>query len=219
MQNSTLKLSFLLAFLLSATMSMAQTITTVGIIGSATPITATNPTGWDASTPMTRTTATGNDWTITLPLTVGEVKFRADNAWTVNWGANTFPTGTGTQGGPNIPIATAGRYTVRFNSSTGVYQFSIAAAAKNSFDAVLKLAIAPNPASGTAYVNYNLPTAGTATLTLQNALGQTVRQFAPVRQGVGAQGQALPLTGIAAGLYLLRLETADMAQTTRLVVE
>jgi hypothetical protein len=137
----------------------------------------------------------------------------------VNWGANTFPTDTGTQGGPSIPIATAGRYTVRFNSSTGVYQFSTAAAVKNSNDAVLKLAIASNPASGTAYVNYNLPTAGTAALTLQDTLGQTVRQFVPVRQGAGTQSQALPLTGIAAGLYLLRLETADMAQTTRLVVE
>lgn len=216
MQNFTLKLSFLLALLFSASVSMAQ-ITTVGILGSATP--GGTATGWDNSIPMTRTTATGDDWTITLNLTVGEVKFRADNAWTVNWGAGTFPSGTGTQGGPNIPVSAAGRYSVRFNSSTGAYQFSVAAATKAGSETVLKLATAPNPASGTANVNYNLPAAGTAALTLQNALGQTVRQFAPVRQGVGAQAQALPLAGIAPGLYLLHLQTANEAQTTRLVVE
>lgn len=218
MQNSTLKLSLLLAFLFSASVSMAQ-ITTVGIIGSSTPRTATNTTGWDASTPMTRVTATGNDWTITLPLTVGEVKFRANDAWTINWGAAAFPSGTGVQDGANIPIATAGRYTVRFNSSTGAYQFSVAAAARNNNDTALKLAIAPNPANGTANVNYNLPAAGTATLTLQNTLGQTVRQFVPVRQSMGAQEQSVSLNGVAPGLYLVRLQTEKTAQTTRLVVE
>ncbi|MDO7853593.1 T9SS type A sorting domain-containing protein [Hymenobacter convexus] len=218
MQNFTIKLSLLLACLFSASVSMAQ-ITTVGIIGSATPRTATNTTGWDASTPMTLTTAGGHDWTITINLTAEEVKFRANNDWTINWGAATFPTGTGTQGGPNIPIATAGRYTVRFNDVTGAYQFSVATAARANNDTALKLALAPNPASSTANVTYTLPTAGSATVTLQNTLGQTVRQFAPVRQGVGAQEQAVSLSGIAPGLYLVRLQTEKSAQTTRLVVE
>ncbi|MDO7849676.1 T9SS type A sorting domain-containing protein [Hymenobacter sp. M29] len=213
MQNFTVKLCLLLAFLFSASVSMAQ-ITTVGIIGSST------ANGWNSSTAMTRTTTTGNDWTITLPLTVGAVKFRANDAWTINWGANAFPSGTGVQDGADIPVATAARYVVRFNSSTGAYQFTVATTAtRANNDTALKLALAPNPASSTAHVAYTLPAAGTATVTLQNMLGQTVRQFAPVSQGVGAQEQSVSLNGVAAGLYLVRLQTEKGAQTTRLVVE
>ena len=52
--------------------------------------------------------------------TVG--KFLTNYSWTVNWGAEGFPTGMGTQNGPNIPI-TAGTYIVVFNDITGGYNF------------------------------------------------------------------------------------------------
>lgn len=51
-----------------------------------------------------------------------EGKFLADTGWATNWGATDFPTGVGTQGGPNIPI-TAGNYTIIFNDITGGYNF------------------------------------------------------------------------------------------------
>ncbi|MBJ6111028.1 T9SS type A sorting domain-containing protein [Hymenobacter sp. BT523] len=224
MQNFTLKATLFFAFLLSASLGKAQTtITTVGIIGSATPRTATNTTGWDASTPMTRTVAGGNDWTITLQLTAAtgsnEVKFRANDAWTINWGAAAFPSGTGVQDGPNIVIPTAGRYLVRFNSQTGAYSFSIVTAAKTSNDFVLRMALAPNPARGNVSVVYDLAKATTAAVKVLNLVGQTVRQLAPVQQGVGSQQQELALQGLAAGIYLVQLQTADQVQTTRLVVE
>ena len=166
MKISTLKLGALLAFLFSATTSMAQTITTVGIIGSATPFTTTNPTGWDASTPMNRVAAGGNDWIITVPLKVGAVKFRANDSWTKNWGG-TGLSGTGTQDGSDISITTAGTYTARINDNTGVYSITVAAATKSSNDAILKLALAPNPASGSLRVAYELPTAGAASIEVQ----------------------------------------------------
>ena len=53
----------------------------------------------------------------------GEFKFRLDAQWTTNWGATTFPSGTGTQDGPNIP-AIAGTYNITFNQSTGEYNFT-----------------------------------------------------------------------------------------------
>jgi hypothetical protein len=40
----------------------------------------------------------------------------------VNWGSDTFPTGTATDNGPNIPVE-PGVYDVTFNSSTGEYSF------------------------------------------------------------------------------------------------
>ncbi len=90
----------------------------VGIIGSAT------SGGWDNDTDMIQDAGDTAVWTITIALTAGEVKFRANDAWDINWGSADFPTGTGVQGGDNIPVSTAGDYLVSFNSNTGVYSFS-----------------------------------------------------------------------------------------------
>lgn len=51
-----------------------------------------------------------------------ELKFAADNAWDVNWGASDFPYGVGVNNGANIPIA-AGTYNVFFNDILGTYNF------------------------------------------------------------------------------------------------
>lgn len=107
----------LTAFMAMFFVGMQAQITTVGIIGSAT------PGGWDADTDMTQDPADTSLWTINIDLTDGEVKFRANDAWDINWGSEDFPSGVGTQGGPNIPVY-AGNYDVTFNSETGVYSFS-----------------------------------------------------------------------------------------------
>ncbi|MCB0607498.1 MAG: SusF/SusE family outer membrane protein [Lewinella sp.] len=90
-------------------------ITTVGLIGSAT------PGGWDTDTNM-KDNGDGT-WSLVVGLIAGEAKFRANDAWDVNWGAGDFPSGTGTQNGANIPVA-AGLYLVTFNSLTGAYSFA-----------------------------------------------------------------------------------------------
>ena len=225
MKISTLKFSALLAFLFSTTVSMAQTTTytTIGIIGTATSPTGA-ATGWDASTALTASGTSSHDWTITMQLSANEAKFRADNAWTTNWGgpaapAPTFPAATGTMNGPNIKVTTAGRYTVRFNDITGAYSFTTALATKSSNEAILKLALAPNPASGSLRVAYELPSAGAASIEVQNLLGQRVQVLAPVFQSAGSREQQLSLGGMAPGIYLVQLKTADLTQTTRLVVE
>jgi hypothetical protein len=87
----------------------------VGIIGSAT------PTGWDSDTDMPEVSPGVYELVITLA--AGEVKFRADDAWAVNWGANTFPSGVGTQDGANIPVP-AGTWKVRFEFPSGAYSFT-----------------------------------------------------------------------------------------------
>ena len=50
-------------------------------------------------------------------------------------------------------------------------------------------------------------------------MGQSVRQFTAVRQTAGVQNQQFPLQGLASGIYLVKLETGALTQTTRLVVE
>jgi starch-binding outer membrane protein SusE/F len=94
--------------------SQAQSI---GLIGSAT------PSGWDADTNMVQSPDSSHLWSMVINLSVGEAKFRQDDAWTVNWGGEGFPEGIGTQGGPNIPIPAVGEYTITFNSNTGAYKF------------------------------------------------------------------------------------------------
>jgi hypothetical protein len=68
-------------------------------------------------------------------------------------------------------------------------------------------------------VAYSLPTATTASLSVQNLLGQTVRQLAPARQVAGTQAQTLPLQGLAPGVYLVKLQAGGQTQTARLLVE
>lgn len=52
----------------------------------------------------------------------GGIKFCADPEWNDNWGAETFPYGTGEGGGADIPYV-AGSYTVFLNDITGQYFF------------------------------------------------------------------------------------------------
>ena len=98
------------------TFVMQAQVTSVGLIGTAT------AGGWGADTPMTQ--VTDSTWTLDVSLFAGEAKFRANGAWDINWGAKDFPTGTGVQGGPNIPVF-AGDYTVTFNSNSGAYSFAV----------------------------------------------------------------------------------------------
>jgi glycosidase len=84
--------------------------------------------------------------------------------------------------------------------------------------AVFKLTLLPNPAAGTTTVAYELPTGTTATIAVQNLLGQTIRQLAPARQAAGAQAQSLSLQGLAPGVYLVKLQAGDQTQTARLLV-
>lgn len=114
-----MKLRLLLSVLFCAfVVSAYSQITTVGLIGSAT------PGGWDTDTDMIQDGTNPDLWTLEITLTVGAVKFRAENAWDINWGSTDFPTGVGTQGGPDIPVF-AGDYFVTFNSATGEYNFAV----------------------------------------------------------------------------------------------
>jgi hypothetical protein len=89
----------------------------VGIIGSAT------AGGWDTDTDMElNPLGDSTDWKLRTVLLDGELKFRANHDWGVNWGGPDFPTGVAERDGPNIPV-TAGEYNIYFSSFTGQYAF------------------------------------------------------------------------------------------------
>jgi hypothetical protein len=73
-----------------------------GLIGSAT------PGGWGDDTNMTWDAAK-KVFTVTLNLTAGEIKFRANDGWDINFGG---PLDALVGGGANIAVAADGNYTV-----------------------------------------------------------------------------------------------------------
>ena len=77
-------------------------ITTIGIIGPA------QAGGWDADTDMTYN-ATDGTWEVKgIALTAGDMKFRANDGWDINWGGKLDAL---TQGGDNIAVE-AGTYDI-----------------------------------------------------------------------------------------------------------
>ncbi|MEO0789703.1 MAG: SusF/SusE family outer membrane protein [Bacteroidota bacterium] len=89
----------------------------IGIIGSAT------PGGWDTDTDMDDSDGDGV-FNIIITLTDGEVKFRANDEWDVNWGGTGFPSGAAEpNSNDNIPVV-AGLYQVTLNTNDLTYNFA-----------------------------------------------------------------------------------------------
>ena len=89
--------------------------------------------GWAGDYAMTRNNEDPNEWSTIITFNeasnqygdanIIEVKFRQDADWKVNWGGTAFPTGTGSQDGPNI-LVPLGTYKVTFNCGSGEYNFT-----------------------------------------------------------------------------------------------
>ncbi len=95
--------------------SGATTYATIGLIGEFN--------DWGADLYLTQTAYDPHIWILDdVELPEGEIKFRANGSWDYNWGAESFPFGKGTGGGPNIFVP-AGTYFVKFNDLTGHYVF------------------------------------------------------------------------------------------------
>lgn len=94
-----------------------------GIIGDAT------AGGWDSDQNMTYDPATGM-WSAMLDLTAAQIKFRANDAWVINYG-DTGADGILEFDGTNIAIPEAGTYIITMKLGTPDYTYSVV---RNSFD-------------------------------------------------------------------------------------
>ncbi len=94
-----------------------------GIIGDAT------ANGWDSDQDMTYS-ATENAWVIETNFKAGDVKFRANDGWGLNYGDN-GPDGILERDGANIKLPGAGQYRIRLFLSRPDYTYSIE---RTSFD-------------------------------------------------------------------------------------
>lgn len=88
-----------------------------GLIGSAT------ANEWDSDQDMTYDPQ-AKVWTITTDLSSGEMKFRANDDWAINYGDNGAD-GTLEQDGANIAIDSGGNYTIELDLSSDPYTYSV----------------------------------------------------------------------------------------------
>ncbi|MEA1887034.1 MAG: SusE domain-containing protein [Bacteroidota bacterium] len=89
-----------------------------GIIGGAVP-----PYDWSVDVDMTYND-TDDVLEVTLDLQAGDLKFRANDDWALNYGDDE-PDGIVEAGGSNIPIPEAGNYTITLDLSQAIYTYTI----------------------------------------------------------------------------------------------
>lgn len=94
-----------------------------GVIGSAT------ANGWDSDQNMSYDATTG-EWSVVMDLVAGDVKFRANDGWDINYGDD-GPNGILEAGGTNIAIPEAGTYTLTMKLGVPDYTYSIV---RSSYD-------------------------------------------------------------------------------------
>lgn len=78
---------------------------------------------WDTDVPLTYNCDT-KTFDITRTLNAGDFKFRADNAWTLDYGSASSTGGALVKGGGNITVATAGTYTIKLDLNNMVYSIA-----------------------------------------------------------------------------------------------
>ncbi|MFK7921802.1 MAG: SusE domain-containing protein [Bacteroidia bacterium] len=100
-----------------AALTHTRTKTDWGLIGSAT------PGGWDSDQDMTVDPATGV-YAITLDLVAGEIKFRANDDWAINYG-DTNANDVLDLDGDNIAIETDGNYTIELILNVADYTYTV----------------------------------------------------------------------------------------------
>lgn len=93
------------------------TIYSIGLIGTSL------PGGWDVSVDMKKSEKSPGFWEGVFNLKDGEVKFRANNEWYINWGGDEFPSGDMVSDGSNIKVP-KGKYQVSINLETKKYSFT-----------------------------------------------------------------------------------------------
>ena len=102
----------------TAALTYSTVLTNWGIVGAAT------PGGWDASTPLTYN-ADSKMWEGIVVLAADEFKFRANDAWTINYGGDPADM---TLGGDNLSVSIAGTYLVKLNlSNPRLYSYELIA--------------------------------------------------------------------------------------------
>ncbi len=181
---------------------------TVGLIGLS------GPNGdWDVDVDMEKDAGDFNLWTLasaTLtdfdPMDSSSgIKFRAEDDWAVNWGAEDFPNGTGTQDGANIQTV-AGTYGVTFRSDTGEYVFGDPLSNTQDLIDPASITVYPNPTSDKLLINLDaIELNGKVNMTVIDMSGKSVMNV----NLNSSQISSLNVSELPSGNYLLQISNSD----------
>jgi hypothetical protein len=152
------------------------------------------------------TTVDGFYYTLDLYLNVGEVKFRKDNSWAINWGLNAFPSGTGVQDGANIPIGIDGNYNVAFDRLSGQYIFTGLLGSQNFKSE--KYRVYPNPT--TSVWNFEILNKTIDKIELLDTLGKTILITEKNTRTIDG-------SSLTSGIYLVKIYSDDSFKILRLM--
>lgn len=141
-----------------------------------------------------------------LVVTTSIAKFRPNNAWSGDWGGDTFPAGTKT--GNNIPTV-AGTYNLTVNVLTGSYDFGTALAVKNFNAGSFK--VYPNPAK----TSWNITSNDDITsVQVYDMVGKSVYARTAASKEVTVNASEL-----SNGVYFAKVSTANGSSTVKLIKE
>jgi hypothetical protein len=170
------------------------------------------PTGAAGEVDLNQLTTTDNGGTYTLNnlvLTTGQVKFRANNAWAMNWGGTSLVAAL-VPNGDNINV-TAGTYNITVSRATS--QFSIVdALATTSFNASSNFKVYPNPTDRSNTWNFTSLNKNIETIKIVDVLGKTVMTIAPA-----ALNATVDASSLKQGLYFAKVATTNATETVKLI--
>jgi len=176
-------------------------IPVVGIVGPA-------ANGWpdaDNVTDIPMSSSDGDVYTLNnQTLNDGELKFRQNFDWNVNWGGTDFPGGTAVlNSSNNIPVS-AGVYNISFFRDNVTYTFATLSIEDQSFQ---QFSLYPNPTKD-VWIFEN-PSIQIQKISVYNAFGKLVFETQPqsVRGEVSAKT-------FSQGLYLAKVRLINGSETT-----
>lgn len=139
-------------------------------------------------------------------LAAGELKFRQDDSWTVNWGGDGL-NGTANQNGNNIALAVAGNYDITFNRSS--LEYSISTSLNTDKFATKSLKVYPNP-SKTAW-NFSSPTTITS-IQIIDVVGKII-----LTKDVNANEFTINASSLPQGMYFAKINSDRNNQTIKVI--
>lgn len=180
------------------------TIPDVGIVGPA-------ANGWpDGSNPTPDIPMNSTDGDVyalnSQVLNDGALKFRQNFDWSVNWGGDSFPSGSFT--GDDI-LVTAGTYDISFFRANQTYTFTSLSVEDLSFE---NFNIYPNPAKD-RWVFEN-PSTPIESINIYNTFGKMIHQAKPNSTTGYVNAQTFEQ-----GIYLAKIKLSDNSETTVKIIK
>lgn len=91
--------------------------------------------------------------------------------------------------------------------------------ARRADDAVVAMSVFPNPSRGESTVSYQVQgTAQAVSVRVTDLLGRNVQTLLDAKQAAGVHELRVPMSALAAGVYLVKVQVADKVATRRLAV-